>query len=136
MSYKSSMAGTSDWRVSTFPKVTGKKAFVLPGAFYGHCVLLMVEAGYSKAESVDEADVVVFIGGEDINPILYDQKNVASHFNDHRDALEVEIYKRAQEKGKVCFGICRGAQFLHAMNGGGLARVNNHAGRNHMIVDL
>jgi gamma-glutamyl-gamma-aminobutyrate hydrolase PuuD len=129
--------GTKDWECKTFPQARGKKAFVLPGAFYGQCVLLMAEAGFGKASNVEEADVVVFIGGEDINPLLYDQKNVASSFSRERDDLEIEIFKRAKAKGKVCFGICRGAQFLHAMNGGQLWQdVNNHAGRNHFIVDL
>jgi gamma-glutamyl-gamma-aminobutyrate hydrolase PuuD len=97
----------------------------------------MAEAGFSKADNVEDADVVVFIGGADINPSLYDQVNVASDFSRNRDEFEIEIYKRAQELGKVCFGICRGAQFLHAMNGGKLWQdVNNHAGRSHTIIDL
>lgn len=132
-----SSSGTKDWAARSFPRPAGSKAFVLPGAFYGQCVLLMAEAGFSKASSIEDADVVVFIGGEDINPSLYDQKNVASSFTRQRDEVEIEMYKRAQELGKVCFGICRGAQFLHAMNGGKLWQdVNNHAGRPHFIVDL
>ena len=137
MSKKTSTAGTADWKVKTLPDFKGKKAFVLPGAFYSACVGLMAEAGFTRATSVADSDVVVFIGGEDINPALYGQKNVKSYFTQERDDLEVEIYKRAQELGKVCFGICRGAQFLHAMNGGTLWQdVNNHAGRSHYIVDL
>jgi gamma-glutamyl-gamma-aminobutyrate hydrolase PuuD len=134
---KTTERGTKDWKESTFPKVSGKKAYVLPGAFFGHCVLLMAEAGYTKANSVEEADVVVFVGGEDINPVLYDQKAVCSYFNRSRDDYEISVYKEAQALGKVCFGICRGAQFLHAMNGGQLWQdVNNHAGKNHLIIDL
>lgn len=137
MSKKTSNAGTKDWGVKTLPDFKGKKAFVLPGAFYGSCVALLAEAGFLRANSVAEADVVVFIGGEDINPKLYEQENVKAWFTQERDDLEVEIYKRAQELGKVCFGICRGAQFLHAMNGGILWQdVNNHGGRAHWIVDL
>lgn len=129
--------GTKNWEVNTYPKIASKKAFVLPGAFYAQCVLLMAEAGYSKASSVEDADVVVFIGGEDINPALYGQANVSSYFSDRRDDYEKAIYEEAQRLGKVCFGICRGAQFLHAMNGGRLWQdVNNHAGSRHFIVDL
>lgn len=134
---KTTSQGTKTWECKTFPRFNGMKAFVLPGAFYGQCVLLMAEAGFTKANNVDDADVVVFIGGADINPSLYDQKNVASAFNRERDQIEIGIYNYAREKGKVCFGICRGAQFLHAMNGGKLWQdVNNHAGRDHFIVDL
>ncbi len=137
MSKKTTGQGTKDWKVNVYPVVKGKKAFVLPGAFYQQCVLLMAEAGYSKADNVSDADVVVFIGGEDINPALYGQANTSSYFSDRRDEYEKAIFEEAQKQRKVCFGICRGAQFLHAMSGGSLWQdVNNHAGRRHFIVDL
>lgn len=131
--------GTRVWGITRMPELPGKlSAFVLPGAFYGSVVGLMAEAGFSKADSIETADVVVFIGGADINPSLYDQKNIASYgINTVRDDLEISAYKTAQAAGKICFGICRGAQFLHAMNGGKLWQdVNNHGGRDHYIVDL
>lgn len=131
-------SGTRDWCITRMPDIQKTSAFVLPGAFYGSVVGLMAEAGYTKAASVEEADIVVFIGGSDINPSLYDQKNVASGgINTVRDDLEVSVYKAARAAGKICFGICRGAQFLHAMNGGKLWQdVNNHGGRDHAIIDL
>ena len=132
-----SKPGTKDWEVKTFPTFSGKKAFVLPGAFYGQGVLLMAEAGFNKADNVEDADVVVFMGGADVDPALYNQKNVASSCHRARDDYEKAIFEKAKELGKVCFGICRGAQFLHVMNGGVLWQdVNNHAGRDHLIIDL
>ena len=130
--------GTRLWCITRMPDIPKRSAFVLPGAFYGSVVGLMAEAGYTKANSIEEADVVVFIGGSDINPSLYDQRNVASGgINTVRDDLEVTAYKTARALNKVCFGICRGAQFLHAMNGGKLWQdVNNHGGRDHFIVDI
>lgn len=131
--------GTRTWGITRMPKTpVGMSAFVLPGAFYGNIVGLMAEAGFKKANDIDSADVIVFGGGSDINPSLYDQRNVASFgINTVRDDLEVSTYKAAQASGKVCFGICRGAQFLHAMNGGTLWQdVNNHGGHDHFIVDL
>lgn len=139
MTLPTAKKGTTQWCVNTHPTkyFSDKKAFVLPGAFYGQCVMLMAEMGCSKADSISDADIVVFIGGEDINPALYGQADVASHFYQPRDDFEVNAYKKAQELGKTCLGICRGAQFLHAMNGGQLWQdVNNHAGRSHKIVDL
>lgn len=120
------------------PECKGMKAFVLPGAFYGACVALMAEAGFGKANTVEDADVVVFIGGEDINPKLYDAKAHRSSFwTDDRDFQEEFFYRKAQRLNKVCFGICRGAQFLHAMNGGKLwQNVNNHGGPDHVIYDI
>lgn len=132
-------SGTRTWGITRMPDLPkSMSAFVLPGAFYGNIVGLMAEAGYKKATSIEDADVVVFGGGADINPSLYNQKNVASYgINTVRDDLEISAYKAAQAAGKICFGICRGAQFLHAMNGGTLWQdVNNHGGRDHFIVDI
>lgn len=130
--------GTREWAITAMPKFPGgSTAYVLPGAFHGSIVALMAEAGFKRADSVDDADVVVFAGGADINPALYNEKNVKSYgINKTRDDLEVAAFKRAVELKKVCFGICRGAQLLHALNGGKLWQdVNNH-GRSHWIVDI
>ena len=129
---------TKNWTSRSMPNCKDMKAFVLPGAFYGACVGLMAEAGFQKASTVEEADVVVFIGGEDINPSLYGETpHRTSYWTDDRDFQEQFFYKKAQDLNKVCFGICRGAQFLHAMNGGKLwQNVNNHAGADHVIYDI
>lgn len=133
-----SMSTTRNWMRREMPDCSGMKAFVLPGAFYSACVALMAEAGFSKANTVEEADVVVFIGGEDINPKLYgEEAHKTTYFTDDRDFQEEFFYRKAQKLGKVCFGICRGAQFLHAMNGGKLwQNVNNHGGPDHVIYDI
>lgn len=119
----------------TMPSFVGMKAFVLPGAFYGDCVMLMAEAGFTRADSVEDADVVVFIGGADINPALYGQKPMAQiYFSQQRDDEEVAIYHQAQKLGKVCFGICRGMQLLAALNGAQLwQHITNHAGNDHLM---
>lgn len=120
------------------PDFSGMRALVLPGAFYGSCVSLMAEAGFQRATSYEDADVVVFIGGEDINPALYNEEpHRTTYFSDVRDHLEKLHYGRCVEDKKVMFGICRGAQFLHAMNGGKLwQNVNNHASGDHYIYDI
>ena len=127
-----------EYTSTTMPDFTGFKALVLPGAFYGACVSLMAEAGFQRAKDYDDAEVVVFIGGEDINPALYDeQPHRTTYFTDVRDHTEKEFYKKCIADGKVMFGICRGAQFLHAMNGGKLwQNVNNHTGGDHAIYDI
>lgn len=125
----------ADTRVSVMP---GFKAYVLPGAMYGMCVALMAEAGFSRADTVEEADVVVFIGGADVSPDLYNQRKLPCTGNDpERDKRELEIFNACKERGQVMFGICRGAQFLHVANGGQLWQdVNNHAGTDHWIYDI
>ena len=119
------------------PDVKGRKAYVLGGAMYGACVSLMASAGYKAAKSVEEADIVVFVGGADVDPSLYGEEVLSgTSFNTERDATEEAVYKKCVELGTPMFGICRGAQFLHVMNGGKLwQHVDNHAGKPHLIVD-
>lgn len=130
--------GANAYTDTHMPDCQNMKAFVLPGAFYGSCVALMAEAGFSRANTVEDADVVVFIGGEDINPELYNEKpHRTTYFTEERDFTEQFYYRKALAARKPMFGICRGAQFLHAMNGGKLwQNVNNHGGRSHVIYDI
>ena len=130
--------GSREYTNTEMPDCSQMKAFVLPGAFYGSCVALMAEAGFQRATDVDEADVIVFIGGEDINPELYhEKKHPTTYFTQSRDFSEAYFYQKALKARKPMFGICRGAQFLHAMNGGKLwQNVNNHGGNDHLIYDV
>lgn len=126
------------WGIKEMPSFEGWKAFVLPGAFYGQCVSLFAKAGFERAVSVEEADVVVFIGGVDVNPELYGERAIAQTQmpSPARDNLEIEVYKKCIELGKPMYGICRGAQFLHVMNDGTLwQHVEGHAGPDHYIYD-
>ncbi len=126
------------WAIKSLPKFNGLKALVLPGAFYASAVQLMAEAGFAKAGTVKEADVIVFMGGADVDPKTYGDKPLSYTSSIAiRDESERVIYDEAQELGKVCFGICRGAQILHAFNGGKLwQHVEGHAGFDHDIYDL
>ncbi len=82
----------------------------------------------------ERMDLLIFWGGADIDPALYHEKNVASYSDPDRDAIEVPIFLRALELKIPMLGICRGAQFLCAMNGGKLwQNVKNH-GRSHMVT--
>jgi gamma-glutamyl-gamma-aminobutyrate hydrolase PuuD len=132
------LSGTKEWAMTRIPDFKGLKALILPGAFYGSVVGLMAEAGFIKATSLDEADVVVFAGGADVNPALYNEKAMAcTSFHATRDQEEQRVYHAARRLGLPMFGICRGAQFLHVMNGGQLwQNVNNHAGPDHEIYDI
>lgn len=126
------------WGISDIPQFTGMKALVLPGAFYGSCVALMAQAGFSKAESVEDADIVVFIGGVDVDPQLYGQSKIdmTQTPSPSRDKMEIDVYAKCIELGKPMFGICRGAQFLHVMNGGELwQHVEGHNRGDHVIYD-
>lgn len=125
--------------ITSFPDFEGKKAYILGGAFFGDVVRLFAEAGFERADSVEEADVVVFSGGTDVNPALYGaQRHPRTQAsNTTRDEYEKAVYELALKEGKIMYGICRGAQFLHVMNGGELwQHVEGHAGPDHLIYDL
>lgn len=136
--------GTKFYTKKTYPDMSGYKAYILNGAFYGDVVSLMAECGFERADSVKDADVVVFIGGADINPDMYGQrKHQTTSYNDNRDILEKIIFQQCVELKKPMFGICRGAQILHALNTDSKGNpgqlwqdVNNHGGMPHLIVDI
>lgn len=92
---------------------------------------------YQGTTNLNEADVVVFTGGEDIDPKLYHEKPlIQTRFNSERDAKDRIVYDTSLSQGKFLVGICRGGQFLNVMNGGTLWQdVNNH-GRSHRVVDV
>lgn len=98
---------------------------------------MFARAGCKRAASVLEADLVVFGGGSDVCPALYgESKHSTTHFSDVRDSSDMALYMLCLEQGIPMFGVCRGAQFLHVMNGGKLFQdVNNHCG-DHAIFDL
>ena len=100
------------------------------------CAQLFARARCYRAESPEEADLVVFTGGPDVNPALYGEKpHPTTKFSDARDNSDLEAYIRCLDQGIPMFGICRGAQFLHVCNGGKLYQdINGHNGA-HMIMD-
>lgn len=98
---------------------------------------MIKERGYSLAETEEDADIVIWTGGEDISPFLYGQKQMLkTHPHPARDLQEVDYFKRLScETPKV--GICRGAQLLNVLSGGSMYQdVNNHGGRVHDIMDF
>lgn len=86
----------------------------------------------------DEPDLVVFTGGADVSPHLYEEPNFASYTNKQRDEFERLVYRDATELDLKMAGICRGAQFLNVMNGGRMYQdVDSHAiGGTHSLVDV
>lgn len=100
---------------------------------------MMKKANCRIVSEVDDAELVVFAGGTDIDPSLYNAKRTTfCQLADHtRDNRERTVFNKCVENKIPMFGICRGAQLLHALNGGTLWQdVNNHAGQPHLIVDL
>ena len=100
-------------------------------AAFGVCMLTAVPAiAYLDStvgiryfwKLLDEAKLVIFTGGADINPAIYRQKNRYSMFNPVRDTAEIEILRRALSMGKKILGVCRGHQLINAWLGGELVQ--------------
>jgi GMP synthase-like glutamine amidotransferase len=74
-------------------------------------------------QDLEDADLVVFTGGEDVHPDFYGQpSHPQTYSNKQRDRYEMKIYEAAIQKGKHIIGICRGSQFLCVANGGHLVQ--------------
>lgn len=98
---------------------------------------MFARSGCRRAPSVLEADLVVFGGGSDVDPVLYGETPHPSVYsNPDRDAVDMDLYLMCLEHGIPMLGICRGAQFLHVMNGGKLFQdVDEHYG-DHSMWDI
>ncbi len=99
---------------------------------------MFARAHCRKAPSPDKADLVVFTGGTDVDPVLYgDVPHYKTDTPDKaRDEREMKLYLECVESGTPMLGVCRGAQFLQAMNGGKLFQhVDEHNGA-HSMYDI
>ncbi len=104
------------------------KVFIVGG---GHAYIsMMFTLGYYGVQTVEEADIVLFTGGSDVNPELYGEKCLSkTHFDRFRDDYEIDVYNRARALSIPMVGICRGGQFLNVMNGGKMFQhVAGHCG--------
>lgn len=79
-----------------------------------------------------DIDLILFTGGDDVNPALYNEKVGSFTFiNEKRDEKESNIFHKFEDTPKL--GICRGGQFLTVMAGGKLIQhVENH-NQSHLI---
>lgn len=102
------------------------KVYVV-GADYG-IVTMFLRRGWEVVNYIDDKiSLIQFTGGEDVDPSYYGEtRHPRSHTNPVRDAREAAVYN--EWVGKVPMaGICRGGQFLNAMNGGRMwQHVDNH----------
>jgi hypothetical protein len=77
----------------------------------------------ARRTGMDNADMIVFQGGTDVDPKLYgdDRHPKTDEPDEVRDRMETALF-RSMETSKFQWkiGICRGAQFLNVMNGGKL----------------
>lgn len=90
-----------------------------------------------RSDDLQQDDVLVVWGGEDISPRLYGKTPGQYMYADQisvRDHIEWSLMQRAEALNIPIIGVCRGAQMLCAKAGGKLIQhVNNHGGRRHAI---
>ncbi|MDQ6919734.1 MAG: gamma-glutamyl-gamma-aminobutyrate hydrolase family protein [Candidatus Dormibacteraeota bacterium] len=91
-------------------------------------VPLLIPPQASIDELFDILDGILFTGGGDLEPTLYDTEDRGSKGIDKdRDALELALARRAVDDGLPIFGICRGQQLINvALEGGLLQDVGAH----------
>jgi gamma-glutamyl-gamma-aminobutyrate hydrolase PuuD len=89
------------------------------------------------AKSPDEADLVIFGGGSDVDPQLYGEKqHDTTYCNPARDYDDGVLFDQCYRDGIAMLGICRGAQYLHVRNNGKLYQdVDEHYGP-HTMWDI
>lgn len=91
---------------------------------------------FEPTKTIEEADVIIFGGGADIEPGTYKELfGSRTSCSPGREKQEREDFKTGLALGKKFLGICRGHQFLCAMSGGKLIQdVDGHAGSNHFMT--
>lgn len=81
-----------------------------------------------------DIDLVLFTGGEDVNPAQYGQ-NIGKYtsVNNNRDNKEIETFHKFSG-GSLLLGICRGNQLLTVLSGGKLIQHVEGHGRDHNMI--
>lgn len=121
-------------RPITYPELWSNVWVVGPERNIGFPQML-ARSRCSRAESVEQADIVFFSGGgADVDPALYGEE---AHYSTHthKGIMKeyLEVYQKCLLSGTPMVGVCLGAQFLHVMNGGKLYQdIDNH-NRDHPI---
>lgn len=89
---------------------------------------------FSLDKNINEnnLDLLIFTGGQDLNPAQYGQHpNGSMGWSDHRDKQEFSTLKRwlsGKLKSKRILGVCRGLQLLNVGFGGTLNQDMDHPG--------
>lgn len=82
---------------------------------------------YALARRIQDASLVLFTGGADVSPYLYNKSpHPSTDFNTNRDEYETEQFEKARKLETPMLGICRGQQFLCVMAGGILVQDMRH----------
>jgi putative glutamine amidotransferase len=108
------------WGVWDLPAVVLPFRYVERVEAAGATAVVLPPAATSDAEVLDRLDAVVFAGGADLDPALYDQPahEQTTGLRPERDAAEVPLMRAALDRDLPLLGICRGMQVLSVVSGG------------------
>ena len=103
------------------------KVYIAGGKLYLEYIDWLKDA--VQTSNIEEADLVLFAGGEDVHPSIYEEPvGSFTASNIHRDMSEIQVYE------KPMLGICRGSQFLCVMSGGRLVQHQENKFHYHPII--
>ena len=90
----------------------------------GGRALLVPPSEEGVEETLEALDGLLFSGGSDLDPGLYDQEPHGETFGIHeaRDRAELALLKAALERDMPVLAICRGSQVLNVARGGDLVQ--------------
>jgi GMP synthase-like glutamine amidotransferase len=96
--------------------------------------------GLAVVKHPEDADVIVWNGGEDIATSIYLEHPVMRgipYTKSYRDDQEIALFDLFKaDPTKLLLGICRGAQLLNCLNGGKLWQHVDKHGRSHQMLDV
>lgn len=96
---------------------------------------LFIKMGFDVVHAIEDADVVCFTGGEDVDPFFYGHPvHHTTYFSTVRDRREKEAFESLLARQIPMVGICRGAQFLNVMSGGTMYQDCSLHTRPHNII--
>jgi putative glutamine amidotransferase len=97
---------------------------------------LLKKLGYVETKDNEYPDFIVFGGGVDVSPYLYNQEPQKGVYSDKDiDYQDFSTVIAGKLKQIPMLGICRGMQLLHVANGGTLVQhIDNHAGTVHKLL--
>lgn len=98
---------------------------------------MFARSACKKVDTPEEADLVVFTGGPDVNPSLYGQSpHRRTRTDTTRDTQDIELFNLCVREGIPMFGVCRGMQFIHVMMGGTLYQHVDGHNAPHSMLDV
>ena len=97
----------------------------------------MIYPQQNLSEIINECDGLLLPGGDDIDPLIYDEV-IESHtlcVDAKIDELDFELLRLFEAAKKPIFGLCRGIQVIAVAHGTKLAQhIENHQSTTHQIL--